>query len=129
MGERRVPLKAVTAVRIRSGLPPNTRTTRPLTCANDGQGPCRVSDGIRSGPAVGEYLCPIRARVRGGVGVSEPGRSAAPAARSGSWSAPRSASELAYNDAVTLAGRALDVPVASASAGPSRSAAVGRMSA
>jgi hypothetical protein len=32
IGERRVPLKAVAPVRIRSGLPSTTSTTRPLTC-------------------------------------------------------------------------------------------------
>jgi hypothetical protein len=61
--ERLVPLKAVAPVRIRSGLQPRTSTTRPLTCRNEGQGPCCVSDQVRPGPAVGGYLCPIRAPV------------------------------------------------------------------
>ena len=63
VGERRVPLKAVAPVRIRSGLPSATTTTRPLTCRNEGQRTCCVSDGARSGPAVGERVCPLRARV------------------------------------------------------------------
>ena len=40
-----------------------TSPTRPPTCRNEGQGPCCVSDQVRPGPAVGGYLCPIRARV------------------------------------------------------------------
>jgi hypothetical protein len=57
------PLKAVAPVRIRSGLPQRTSTTRPLSCANEAPGPCCVSDQVRPGPAVGGHLCPIRARV------------------------------------------------------------------
>ena len=63
MIERLIPIKAVAPVRIRSGLPPRTTTTRPLTSRNEGQRPCCVSDGVRPGPAVSGYLCPIRARV------------------------------------------------------------------
>jgi Inorganic H+ pyrophosphatase/Domain of unknown function (DUF4365) len=33
-----------------------------------------VSDGARSGPAVGEHVCPLRARVRHAVGVGAPER-------------------------------------------------------
>jgi hypothetical protein len=62
-GLGRRPLKAVAPVRIRSGLPLSTSATWPLTCGNDGQGSCCVSDGARSGPAVGERVCPFRARV------------------------------------------------------------------
>jgi hypothetical protein len=62
-GLGRRPLKAVTAVRIRSGLPPTTRTRRPLTWINEGRGRCCVSDQIRLDPAVGGDLCPFRARV------------------------------------------------------------------
>jgi hypothetical protein len=64
VGERPRPLKAVAPVRIRSGLPSSTSTSRPLTWTDKGQGPSCVSDQVRPGPAVGEYLCPIRARVR-----------------------------------------------------------------
>src|SRR5918996_3081442 len=73
-GLGRRPLKAVAPVRIRSGLQPRTSTTRPLTWTNDGQRPCCVSDGARQGPAVGEHLCPIRARVP----VSDGGLTALP---------------------------------------------------
>ena len=38
-------------------------TPRPLTWTNEGQRPRCVSDRVRSSPAVGEHLCPIRARV------------------------------------------------------------------
>jgi hypothetical protein len=62
-GLGRRPLKAVAPVRIRSGLPSTTSTTRPLTSRNEGQRPCCVSDRVRSGPAVGERVCPLRARV------------------------------------------------------------------
>jgi len=58
VGERRVPLKAVAPVRIRSGLQPRTSTTRPLTCRNKGQGPCCVSDGTRPSPTVGS-ICAL----------------------------------------------------------------------
>jgi hypothetical protein len=51
--ERLIPLKAVAPVRIRSGLPTSTTTTRPLTCTNKGQRPWYVPDRIRSGPAEG----------------------------------------------------------------------------
>ena len=61
-GLGRRPLKAVAPVRIRSGLPTSTSTPRLLTWRNEGQGPCCVSGGVRSGPAVSGYLCPIRAR-------------------------------------------------------------------
>jgi Uncharacterized ACR, COG1993 len=57
---------------VRSALPSSTRTTRPLTGTNEGQRPCCVSDRIRSGPAVGERGCPLRARDRPGAGVSVP---------------------------------------------------------
>ena len=63
MIERLVPLKAVAPVRIRSGLPSTTSATRPLTWKNEGQRPGCVSGHVRLSPAVGEYLCPIRARV------------------------------------------------------------------
>jgi hypothetical protein len=63
VGERRVPLKAVAPVRIRSGLPSTISRTRLLACRNEGHGPRCVSDGARSGPAVRKHLCPIRARV------------------------------------------------------------------
>jgi hypothetical protein len=45
------------------GATQRTTATRPLTWTNEGQRPCCVSDGARPGPAVGEHLCPIRARV------------------------------------------------------------------
>src|SRR5215216_6533285 len=69
-----IPLKAVAPVRIRSGLPSSTSPTRPLTSRNEGQRPCCVSDHVRPGPAVGGYLCPIRARVP----VSDGGLTAVP---------------------------------------------------
>jgi hypothetical protein len=47
----------------KSGLPSTTSTTRPLTCRNEGRRPCCLSDGTRSGPAVGERVCPLRARI------------------------------------------------------------------
>jgi hypothetical protein len=71
VSERRLPLKAVAPVRIRSGLPSSTSTTRPLTSRNEGQGPYCVSGRVRPGPAVGGHLCPIRARVRGGIVVTD----------------------------------------------------------
>jgi len=52
------PSQGGSAGRIRSGLQPNTSTTRPLTWTNEGQGPCCVSGGARPGPAVGEHLRP-----------------------------------------------------------------------
>jgi hypothetical protein len=58
-----IPLKVVAPVRIRSGLPSTISTTRPVTWTNEGRRPCCVSDRVRSDPAVGGYLCPIRARV------------------------------------------------------------------
>ena len=68
VSKRLIPLKAVAPVRIRSGLQPNTSATRPLTWTNEGQRPCRVSDRVRSDPAVGEHVCPFRARVLVGDG-------------------------------------------------------------
>ncbi len=65
-GPGRRPLKAVAPVRIRSGLP--TSTTRPLTCTTEGQRPCRVSGGVRSGPALSEHLCPMPTRSAGVLG-------------------------------------------------------------
>ena len=54
------------------GYKANTGTRRPLTWRNDGQGPCCVSGGARSGPAVGERVCPLRARVlEGGLVPSD----------------------------------------------------------
>ena len=57
VSERLLPLKAVAPVRIRSGLPTTTSTTRPLTWTNEGRRPSCVSDQVRLGSAVGGYLC------------------------------------------------------------------------
>ena len=53
-----------------------------------------MSAGARSGPAVGGYLCPIRARARGGVGVGVAGTRAWPGRPDCAYVVPQTARRL-----------------------------------